>query len=380
MPRSRREFLRAAALSGAALGLDHRLLAKSAFVAPPTPAPKPMKLLILGGTGFLGPAIVHAALRRGHEMTLFNRGRSNPTMFSELEQLKGNRDPKIDEGLEPLKGREWDAVLDTSGYFPRITRASAGLLKDNVGQYLFISSISVYKDFAESGIREDYEVGSIDENAEEAITNTSYGPFKALCEQSVEAAFPGRATNVRPGLIVGPLDKTDRFTYWPLRVRAGGEILAPGEATDPVQYIDSRDLAEFCIRCLEEKTAGEFNLVGPRYPASIAELIYGCKAVSGGDASLTWVNNEFLQKEGLQPWGHLPVWAPGSGELAGLNTVSNAAAVKAGFHSRPLADTVRDTLRWWDTLPDQRRARVNAGMSRERETQALANWHKAAVQ
>lgn len=342
---------------------------------PPRQAQKPLKLLILGGTGFLGPAIVRAALERGHSIDLFHRGRTRPDLFPELEHILGNRDPKIEPGLKPLEGRKWDAVLDTSSYFPRMTRASTDLLKDACDHYVLISSVSVYPDLARKGLTEEDAVGTLDDPNTEVMSNTSYGPLKALCEQAAEAAMPGRVTNLRPGLIVGPEDPTDRFSYWPLRVRAGGEVLVPGNYTDPVQWIDARDLAEFALHCIESKTTGVFNCCGPVHGADMAELVYGCKAVSGGDAQFTWVPAEFCAEQGLSPWGHLPVWAPGEGEVAGINTVDCAKAIRAGMTTRPLADTVGDLYNWWDSQPDERRAQVRAGMPREQEQQALAAWH-----
>lgn len=371
MNTNRRDFLRGAAAAGLGLGLPASLRA-----VPPTPRPaKPLNLLILGGTGFLGPAIVEAALDRGHSIDLFHRGRTNPDLFPDLEHITGNRDPKIDPGLEPLRGREWDAVLDTSSYVPRITKAAAELLADSVGQYLIISSVSVYPDLAKPGLTEQDTVGTLEDETVEEITGTTYGPLKALCEQAAEAAMPGRVTSLRPGLIVGPRDRSDRFTYWPLRVRAGGEVLAPGDGRDPVQWIDARDLALFAILCLERQATGSFNCCGPVHPADMNELVYGCKAVCGGDAQFTWVPSDFCAEQGLNPWAQLPVWAPRVGDMRGINQVDCSRAVEAGMRTRPLADTVRDVYAWWDGLPDERRARVRAGMSREREQAALQAWH-----
>ena len=374
MDSTRRDFLRGATATGVGLGLSSRLPLRAATRK--RQAQKPLKLLILGGTGFLGPAIVRAALERGHSIDLFHRGRTRPELFPELEHITGNRDPKIEPGLEPLKGRKWDAVLDTSSYYPRMTRASTDLLKDACDQYVLISSVSVYPDLATKGLTEQDEVGRLDDPDIEVMSNTSYGPLKALCEEAAEAAMPGRVTNLRPGLIVGPEDPTDRFSYWPLRVRAGGEVLVPGNHTDPVQWIDARDLAEFALHCIESKTVGVFNCCGPTHRADMAELVYGCKAVSGGDAQFTWVPADFCQEQGLMPWAHLPVWAPGEGEVAGINTVDCTKAIDAGMATRPLADTVGDLYSWWDEQSDERRAQVRAGMPREQETAALKAWHE----
>jgi nucleoside-diphosphate-sugar epimerase len=375
MDTTRRDFLRGTAATGVGLGLTSRIPLRAA--TPQRQPVKPLNLLILGGTKFLGPAIVNAALERGHNISLFNRGKSRPGLFPDLEHIIGNRDPKIDPGLEPLKGRKFDAVLDTSSYAPRMAAASAELLKDACAHYLMISTVSVYPDLSKKGLTEGDEVGTIDDPTFEEITGTSYGPLKVLCEEAIEAAMPGRFTSLRPGLIVGPEDSTDRFSYWPLRVRAGGEVLVPGEYGDPVQWIDARDLGEFSIHCIEQKTMGLYNCCGPTNAADMAELVYGCKAVSGGDAEFTWVPAEFCAKQGLQPWGHLPVWAPGAGEVAGINTVDCSKAIAAGMRTRPLADTVRDLYTWWDSQPDERRARVRAGMPREQEQESLAAWHES---
>ena len=377
MESNRRNFLRSAAAAGLALGAPN-LGARPTVASQPSTdrAPKSLKLLILGGTRFLGPALVEAAQARGHELTLFHRGKSNPGIFPEVEHIIGDRDPEVGAGLTGLKDRKWDAVLDTSSYFPRMTQAAVDLLKDSVGQYLLISSISVYPSLEKKGLIEGDPVGEYEGEIKEEITNTSYGPLKVLCERAAENTMPGRVANVRPGLIVGPRDPTDRFSYWPLRVRAGGEVLAPGNPTDPVQWVDARDLANFCIRCVEQKTVGEFNIAGPRHPADIAELIYGCKAVTGGDARFTWVDSEFLAELGLQPWGHLPVWAPGIGEVAGINTVNCQKAIDAGFETRPLAETVRDLLEWRDGWKKGGEVPSHAGMSLDDEKAALAKWHQ----
>lgn len=378
MNSNRRNFLRSAAAAGLALGAPAIGGTPSSLRQPTTDrAVKSLKLLILGGTRFLGPALVEAAKARGHEITLFHRGRSNPGIFPDLEHVIGDRDPEVGAGLTGLKDRKWDAVIDTSSYFPRMTQAAVDLLKDNVGQYVLISSVSAYPDLSIKGLTEESAAAEYEgDEVVEEITNTSYGPLKVLCERAAEDTMPGRVTNVRPGLIVGPRDSTDRLSYWPLRVRAGGEVLAPGNPTDPVQWVDARDLAAFCVRCVEEKTVGIYNIAGPRHPADMAELIYGCKAVTGGDAKFTWVDAEFLEKEGLMPWGHLPVWAPGKGEVAGINTVNCQKAIDAGFDTRPLAETVRDLLEWRDGWERGGDAPSRAGMPIEMEQATLAKWHK----
>lgn len=378
MNSNRRNFLRSAAAAGLALGAPAVGGTPSSLRQPTTDhAAKSLNLLILGGTRFLGPALVEAAKARGHKITLFHRGRSNPGIFPELEHVIGDRDPEVGAGLSGLKDRKWDAVIDTSSYFPRMTKAAVDLLKDNVGQYVLISSVSAYPDLSIKGLTEEDAAAEYEgEEVVEEITNTSYGPLKVLCERAAEDGMPGRVTNVRPGLIVGPRDSTDRLSYWPLRVRAGGEVLAPGNPTDPVQWVDARDLAAFCVRCVEEQTVGVYNIAGPRHPADMAELVYGCKAVTGGDAKFTWVDADFLQEEGLMPWGHLPVWAPGEGEVSGINTVNCQKAIDAGFDTRPLAETVRDLLEWRDSWERGGDKPSRAGMPIEMEQATLAKWHK----
>lgn len=370
-PPTRRAFLQTASLSAGFLGLRPELLGPAA----PAPALDSLRILILGGTAFLGPAVVEAALARGHTLTLFNRGRTNAHLFPDLEKLRGDRDPEVGEGLKALEEGEWDAVVDTSGYVPRIARASSELLADRIGRYLFVSTVSVYASFEKEGIEEQDPVGTIEDETFEKITGQSYGPLKALCEQAVQEALGERATVVRPGLIVGPGDPTDRFTYWPVRVQRGGEVLAPGTPEDSVQYIDVRDLGEWIVHLIEEGTPGTFNAVNPPSPSSMGELAYGSKAVTGGDARFTWVSPEFLGEQGIRPWSDLPVWLPPKGETRGLGRVSNARALEAGLGSRTLAETVGAILAWFNSQPEQRQKALRAGMKPEREAEALAAWH-----
>jgi 2'-hydroxyisoflavone reductase len=370
---SRREFLQASVGAGAALS------ATGLTSGQPTvePAPGGLSLLILGGTGFIGPHIVATALARGHRITLFNRGRTNPGLFPGLEKLVGDRDPHVGAGLKALVGRSWDGAIDTSGYFPRLVGASAGLLADRVRQYVFISSISVYADNSivdmdESGPLAELRDPTIEEFGDEF---EHYGALKARCEQAAEGAMPRRVTNIRPGLIVGPGDNVPRFTYWPARVERGGEVLAPGVPTDPVQFIDARDLAEFVIKTLEEATTGVFNATGPNAPTNMGELLYGCKAVTGGDAQFTWVDADFLEAQGIQPWSDMPVWLPPREGYEGFHRINIDKAIKAGLRSRPLAETVRDTLDWYHDWPADVEFPWRGGISAEREREVLAAWH-----
>ncbi len=372
---TRRSFLRAALAGGSSLGLFSSASAALGQEGPAQEEHESLDLLILGGTGFLGPHVVQAALARGHRMTLFNRGVTNSHLFPDLEKLKGNRDPEVDEGLSALEGRYWDGVIDTSAYVPRLARASAEVLADQVEHYVFVSTISVYAGFSTLGMDEGAPVGTLDDPAVEEVGGTTYGPLKALCEAAIEEAMPGRAAHVRPGLIVGPRDQTDRFTYWPMRVARGGEVLAP-PARDPVQFIDVRDLAEWILDVLERRIAGVYNATGPASPMSVEELLYGCKAVTGGDARFVWTPADFLEEEQVRAWSDLPVWIPSEGAMRGLTSIDCAKAIAQGLSFRPLADTVRATLDWIQGEPQERRQVLSAGLSPERELKALAAWRE----
>jgi 2'-hydroxyisoflavone reductase len=379
MPTTRRQFLRYSGLTAASY-----VIGRAAYGQPP-PATQPgtqpaavgtgLKILILGGTGFLGPAVVEAARPRGHTLTLFNRGKTRPNLFPDLEKLHGDRDPDKDEGLKALEGRKWDAVVDTSAYVPRIARASAELLKDSVKHYTFISTCSVYADNSKPGMDETAAVGKVEDEKDEKVTETSYGPLKALCEQAVEKAMPGRVATIRPGLIVGPGDPSDRFTYWPVRVARGGEVLAPGSPDDPVQIIDVRDLGEWIVHVIEKNVTGVFNALGPDKPLTIGGLLESCKRTSGSDAKFTWADADFLAAHEVSPWGDMPVWVPPRGEEAGFSRQSNARAVAKGLKFRPVDATCKDTLEWFRTLPEERQAKLRAGIQPEREKEVLAAWH-----
>ena len=329
-----------------------------------------MKLLILGGSMFLGRYIVETALAHGHEVTLFNRGQHNPDLFPGIEKLKGNRDRE----LGVLQGRRWDAVIDTCGYVPRIVRASAELLADAVQHYTFISSISVYADLSKPGADESTPVGTLQDATVEEITDTTYGPLKALCEQAAAEAMPGRVLVVRPGLIVGPHDPTDRFTYWPHRIAQGGEVLAPRQPDQAVQFIDVRDLAEWIVRMVEADRTGTYHATGPDHTLTMQQLLEECKAVSGRDARLTWVDEEFLVQRKVVPYMELPLWIPSSEpEAAGHSAVDCTKAISAGLTFRPLSDSIRDTLAWDGARPVD--AICPGGMKPEREAQLLQAWH-----
>lgn len=330
-----------------------------------------MQVLMLGGTVFLGRHIVQAALARGHEVTLFNRGQNNPELFPELEKLRGNRDGD----LTALRGRRWDAVIDPSGYVPRLVRASAELLADAVEHYTFISSISVYASFDQPGMDESAPVGTLEDPTVEEVT-PHYGPLKALCEQAAEAAMPGRVFSVRAGLIVGPDDPTDRFTYWPVRLARGGDVLAPNPPERPIQLIDVRDLAEWIVRMVEVRQTGIFNATGPDTTLTMGRLLDACHTITGSDARLVWVDEPFLLDQGVTPWTELPLWVPSTPAYAGFTTIDCRKALATGLTFRPITETIRATLAWDATRPVDTPRRN--GLSPEREAELLAAWRARA--
>ena len=328
-----------------------------------------MKILIIGGTRFLGRHLVDAALARGHNVSLFNRGKSNPDLYRQdarVETILGDRE----QNLERLAGRSWEAVIDTCGYFPRVVRLAAQALKAAARRYVFVSSISVYADTSKIGIDENDPVGKISDESIEEITGESYGPLKALCEQVVQQEFAERALVIRPGLIVGPHDPTDRFTYWPVRIARGGDVLAPERPQVPVQIIDGRDLAEFSIALIEAQAGGIYNATGPEHELTLGAMLETCKQVSDSEATLRWASVEFLTENKVEPWSDLPVWVPDTPAEAGFSRVDISKALAAGLTFRPLAETTRDTLAWATTRSAEHTWR--AGLSAEREAQLLA--------
>jgi 2'-hydroxyisoflavone reductase len=328
-----------------------------------------MKLLILGGTVFLGRHLTEAALAAGHDVTLFNRGRHHPDLYPDLEKLRGDRDG----GLDAFKGRTWDAVIDTCGYVPRLVRDSASRLADAVDHYTFISTLSVYADLRVRGLREEGAVGTLDDETVEAVTGGSegtYGPLKALCEQAAEAAMPGRVLSVRPGLIVGPYDPTDRFTYWPVRAAKGGDVLAPPTPQAPVQFIDARDLAAWVVRMAEHKKTGVYNATGPAERLTFEQFLDACNRTAGNAATFIWASPEFLAEEQVTPWRDLPLWVPDAAQ--GLLQVDTTKATAEGLAFRPLAETLQDTLTWAQQRPAP--YGWQAGLSPEREAGLLDKW------
>lgn len=336
-----------------------------------------MNILILGGTLFLGRALAAAALERGHEVTLFNRGRHAPEPFPGVETLIGDRDGQLDA----LRGRTWDAVIDTSGYVPRLVRASAELLAASVERYVFISSVSVYADLSRP-VDEGSPTATMPDESLEEVTGSSYGPLKALSERALEETLPGRALIIRPGLIVGPYDPTVRFSYWTARIARGGEVLAPGDPGTPVQLIDVRDLAGWTIRMIEAGGLGVFNASGSSR-LTMGELLETCRSASGSDSHFTWVDEAFLTERGVLPWTHLPLWMPPSREThAYFHRIGVDRALAAGLTFRPLAETVRDTLAWQrssEGRPLPRKPGVptpDLTLSAVRERELLDEWHQ----
>ncbi len=368
---SRREFLGTglAALGTAALVSPRTLLAARA----------PKKILILGGTGFVGPHQVRYALERGHEVTIFNRGRSAPGMFGKnVEELAGDRA----SDLSSLKGRRWDAVIDESASLssaPEWVTLSTDLLKDRTDQYLFISTRSVYFDTSRVPMTADAPVLTLENSPIDAGKPLSYGHAKAYAEKVAQAAMPGRVTVVRPGLIVGPGDDTDRFTYWPVRIARGGEVLVPGDGTDHVQIIDVRDLVQFCVTLVENNTFGTFNGVGPNLGQPFKQFVERIQRGVGGTATFTWVESNFLRANGASPYGReLPVYQVMRGRTAGFARFDLTPELKAGLKLRSTEDTARDTLAWWNAQPAARQVSTKTGFTPEREQALLKLWKESS--
>lgn len=376
MSMNRRSFVKRAGLGIAGLG------AASAGALKPNPAladftrlrsDRRLKILILGGTGFLGPAIVRYARSHGHDLTLFTRGRTNTDLFPDIEMLVGDRDGN----LKALEGRTWDVCIDTSGYVPRIVTDSVRLLADSINQYIFISTVSVFADFTVKGLNESSPVGILEDETQEDITGLTYGPLKALCEQATEREMRGRATIIRPGLIVGPMDRSDRFTYWPVRIAKGGEVLTP-EAPDIVtQVIDVDDLAIFIVRCAERNITGTFNATSPAEELVMGEIFEACRKVSGSDATFTYVSEEFMEEHEVAAWSDMPVYVPLGGSDAGHPYIDVTKALRQGLTFRPISETIRNTLNWWSTVSSERKEKpLRSGLTSEREQELLAIWHK----
>jgi 2'-hydroxyisoflavone reductase len=372
---NRRAMLALSLLAAPAIALRRRALAADA----PMRAEKPMRMLILGGTGFTGPHQVRYALARGHKITLFNRGRESNPWPGEVEELVGDRNTG---DLKALAGREWDVCIDNPTSLPFWVRDAGAALRGHVRQYIFISTVSVYADNDQAA---DESAPLAKYTGKDALAETMetfranvgelYGPLKAASEAEAAKQFPGITTIIRPGLIVGPGDPTDRFTYWPVRLARGGEVLAPGDGSDPVQFIDARDLAEWTIRMAESRTFGTFNATGPAAALDMRGMLDTIAKSVHADARLTWVPSEFLEAEQVSAWGDMPVWVPAKGDSAGFARRSIRRALDAGLTFRPLVATATETLAWFKAQPADRQAKLRAGIAPEREAEVLAKWN-----
>src|SRR6266436_3730641 len=369
---TRRHFIKTSIAVGSGLGFALR--STSLFAEKSV---KSLRILILGGTGFTGPCQVRYALSRGHKVTTFNRGKTHPgELPNEVEQLVGDRNGKLDA----LKDRQWDVAIDNPTTLPAWVRDAAQLLKGNVERYVFISTISVYGEVKtgpdENAPTEKYEGQDPYKETLEAMKASgykTYGPLKALSEKEAEKWFPEKALIIRPGLIVGPRDETDRFTYWPVRIDGGGEVLAPGNPKDPVQFIDARDLAEWTIRMAENHETGIYNATGPAKPLGIGAMLDGIKDAGKSNANLIWVSEEFLTQQKVEAWSDMPVW---TGKESGLARTSISRGLSKGLKFRSLTDTTRDALVWFKSLPQDRQSKLRAGLTPEREVEVLAAWKK----
>jgi 2'-hydroxyisoflavone reductase len=371
----RRKFIKLAALSVPSLA-TWASLANTADGAKRSRTP--LRILILGGTGFTGPHQVRYALARGHKITLFNRGRQPHEWPHEVEELVGDRNVG---DLKALEGRQWDVCIDNPTTLPFWVRDAGRALHGKVKHYIFVSTISVY---AQNDAPADESAPVATYAGEDAMAETLeslhahgelYGPLKAVSEQEARRQFPHITTIIRPGLIVGPGDPTDRFTYWPVRLSRGGEVLSPGDGADPVQFIDARDLAEWTVRMAESRAFGIFNATGPEHALNMREMLVEIARATHSDARITWVSEDFLQGQNVAPWSDMPVWVPGRGDTAGFARRSIRKALAAGLVFRPLSTTASETLAWFRGQSEERQAKLLAGLAPEREAALLARWN-----
>jgi len=349
--------------------------ASRALAAPP----RPLRILILGGTGFIGPHQVSYALARGHKLTLFNRGHEPDAWGGRVEELIGDRQTG---DLKSLEGREWDVCIDNPTTLPFWVRDAGKVLAGKVKQYIFISTISVY---ADNKPGEDEAAALVPYTGKDAMAETSagehrelYGPLKAISEAEAKRQFGDAVTIIRPGLIAGPGDETDRFTYWPVRLSKGGDVLAPGDGKDWVQFIDARDLAEWTIRMAETRTLGVFNASGPARVLQMRPMLDAVRAGVGSDAKFVWVSDAFLDANKVSAWSDMPVWVPRNSDDAGFVQRNTEKALAAGLIFRPVAKTASDTLAWFKTQPAERQAKLRAGLAADREAELLALWKAKA--
>jgi 2'-hydroxyisoflavone reductase len=333
---------------------------------------KPLNILFMGGTGFIGPHMVRAVVAQGHKVTLFNRGKSNPGLFSDLELIKGDR---LSDDIKQVSGRRWDVIIDSSCYVPRaVNLLMAAVDREHLQHYLFISTISVYADFSKPGLTEDSPLATMEDPASEDVS-AHYGALKVLCEKAAETAMPGKVMHVRCGVIIGPGDHTDRFTYWPQRVFHGGEMLAPGDGNQAFQTMDARDLANWIAYSVENNVVGVFNATNRAGAYDFAGVIDNCQQVLASDVEVSWVSNEFLLESDVKEMQDLPFWVAPGGMYAGIWSVNTERATAAGLKHRPLAESIRDTHAWIQAQPAERRDKLRAGWSAGKEAQVLAAWH-----
>jgi 2'-hydroxyisoflavone reductase len=367
---TRRNLIRLSSAALLGLGVRARPATKQAR--------KPLRILILGGTGFIGPHQVRYALSRGHQVTLFNRGKQPHEWPGAVEELLGDRNTG---DLKSLEGRDWDACIDNPTTLPFWVRDAGRVLQGKIKHYLFISTISVYADNLKPA---DESAPVANYTGKDAMAETTeslrasvehlYGPLKALSEQEAQRQFPGKTTIIRPGLIVGPGDETDRFTYWPVRLARGGDVLAPGDGSDPVQFVDARDLAEWTVRMAEAHTFGTFNATGPEHPLRMKDMLTGIATAIHADARPVWVSADFLESQMVEAWSDMPVWVPARGDTAGFAKRSIVKALAAGLTFRPLGLTAADTLAWFKQQPAERQAKLKAGLTPAREEEVLSKW------
>ena len=382
---TRRNFLKLSALAGGSvgLGLIHPETTRALGIAGKAAHdPRPLRILILGGTGFTGPFQVRYALDRGHKVTVFNRGRTHPgELPKEAEQLLGDRNGQLDA----LKGRTWDVVIDNPATLPVWVRDAAQILKGNADRYVFISSTAVYADTSKQGMDETaplvkYEGADAmkETNATMRAGNFAlFGPLKAVSEAEAEKWFPNKTLVIRPGYIVGPGDESDRFTYWPVRIERGGEVLAPGSPSDPMQIIDARDLAEWTIRMVEQGTVGAFNATGPKSRLSMGRMLDVMKNTTKSDARFTWVDDDFLKAHNIID--DFPIWTSTKGPYISYLTTNVDKALQHGLTFRPLSETTRATLEWFRKQTPERQLKMRAGITSAREAEILAAWHQRST-
>jgi 2'-hydroxyisoflavone reductase len=388
MTTTRRSFLERTLLAGGAIGLGGAtLLDRLAGAQNAGAAPRPrraLRILILGGTGFTGPHQVRYAVARGHTVTVFNRGRRQAELPAGVEHLQGDRNTG---DLKALDGRTWDVVIDNPTTLPFWVRDAGRVLQNATQHYIFISTISVYPDYSRIGMDETSALAEY--RGDDPLTETAetlrgranlYGPLKVASEREAERWFPGKTTVIRPGLIVGPGDESGRFTYWPVRIDRGGEVLAPNSPADPVQFIDARDLAEWTIRMAETRSTGIYNATGPATPMPIGDMLNGIRDAIGSSATFTWVPAAFLEQHEVRGWIQLPVWSAPRPQMAGFSRIGIARALDRGLTFRPLGETARATLTWFKSQPADRQQQLLGGSLRpEKETEVLTAWRAASA-